>query len=70
MLAADGYRQKRERRLTAKSHVASAALIADLLSMTPHAHRAKPEGQALLARRTSLDITIDVVLRLFSRDGG
>ena len=68
LLNADGYAQISERRVRASAHLASPAIIADLLSMTPHAHRASADGRIALAARAQLDITIDVVLRVFSRD--
>lgn len=39
------------------------AIIADLLAMTPHAHRLSAEGRARLAAVPSLTVTVDVVLR-------
>ncbi len=49
------------------AHLPTAAVIADLLSMTPHAHRATQDGRARLAARASLDITIDVTVRTYTR---
>ena len=43
--------------------VPSAALLADLLSMTPHGHRAPAERKKLLLERSSLALTGEVVLR-------
>lgn len=39
------------------------AAIADLLAMTPHAHRLGEPGRAALAARQSLTVTVDVRLR-------
>lgn len=63
----DAYAPVSESRVRASAHLASSQVIADLLSMTPHAHRATVEGRAALAARSSLDITIDVILRVFRR---
>ena len=65
----DGYSFVDEKRIRASAPLGAASVIADLLSMTPHAHRANAEGRAALAARTELDITIDVVLRVFRRTG-
>ena len=64
---ASGYTQIDEQRVTAREYIARQAAIADLLSMTPHAHRAAAAGRLALAKRTTLDITIDVVLRTFRK---
>ena len=61
------YTQVSERTVRAHAHLATPSIIADLLSMTPHAHRATAAGQAALAERPTLDVTVDVVLRLFRR---
>lgn len=39
--------------------------IADLLAMTPHLYRAKPEGRARAAALTELTVTVDVRLSLY-----
>ena len=44
--------------------------IADLLAMTPHLHRASPEGRARAAALTALELTADVRLTLYTRDDG
>ena len=62
-----GYARIATTPVTAHAHIASQATIADLLSMTPHAHRATASGRAALAARDTLDITIDVSLRVFRR---
>ena len=66
-ITADGYTQVSEHSIHATAHLATPGVIADLLSMTPHAHRANMAGQAALATRATLDVTIDVALRLFRR---
>ncbi len=63
-----GYLQVSERRVLASAHVGSKTAIADLLVMTPHDHRASVAGRAALAERSHLDVTVDVVLRVFRRD--
>ena len=62
-----GYRVTRERTLYCTTLLPSAARIADLLTMTPHAHRAPAAGQAALAGIEILEVSIDVVFRLFRR---
>ncbi len=47
--------------------LADTALIADLLTMTPHAHRATAEGRARLAALPRLELTGDVVFRLLRK---
>ena len=66
--ASDGYRALGERRVKASATLASQGVIADLLAMTPHGHRASAEGRAALAERDRLSITIDVMVRVFGRD--
>lgn len=65
---ADGYTFASEARVRASAHLASPTIIADLLSMTPHAHRASAEGRSALSTRATLDVTIDVTLRMFTRN--
>jgi 23S rRNA (guanine745-N1)-methyltransferase len=62
-----GYRPVAETAVTARAHVATKQAIADLLAMTPHAHRATAEGHARLAAAVSLDVTIDVAVRTYAR---
>jgi 23S rRNA (guanine745-N1)-methyltransferase len=64
---ADGYTFASESPVRAIAHLPSPAIIADLLSMTPHAHRASAEGRTALAARATLDVTVDVTLRVFTR---
>ncbi len=66
-VATDAYTLVSESRHLSVAHVASPALIADLLSMTPHAHRASLAGRSALVARTHLEVTIDVTLRVFRR---
>jgi 23S rRNA (guanine745-N1)-methyltransferase len=61
------YRPIAETAVTARAHVATKQAIADLLAMTPHAHRATAEGHARLAEAPSLDVTIDVAVRTYAR---
>ncbi len=58
-----GYRQSDEERLQYASEIASHAMIQDLLTMTPHAHRLSPAGRQALARYDRLSVTVDVVFR-------
>lgn len=44
-----------------------ADVIADLLAMTPHLYRAKPEGRARAAALTELTVTVDVRLTCWQR---
>ncbi len=53
--------------VTARTHLATPLAIADLLAMTPHAHRATADGRARLAACATLDITIDVEVRAYRR---
>ena len=63
-----GYAEVANERLQFTTTLASPAEIADLLSMTPHAHRANAEGQAALRRLETLAVTGDVVLRVLRRE--
>jgi 23S rRNA (guanine745-N1)-methyltransferase len=56
-----------EATVLSRTHVATPQAIADLLAMTPHAHRATAEGHARLAAVSTLDVTIDVTLRRYAR---
>lgn len=49
------------------TNLQGAALIADLLLMTPHLFRATAEGRARAAALTALDVTVDVRLTCFRR---
>jgi 23S rRNA (guanine745-N1)-methyltransferase len=62
-----GYHPGTEQTLTSRAQLASPAIIADLLSMTPHVHRASADGRARLAAYSRLDITLDVTLRTYIR---
>ncbi len=68
LLAPPGYRAIAAQTVTAKTSLATPAALADLLAMTPHGHRATPDGRARLAACSSLDVTLDVELRTFVRD--
>ncbi len=61
--AAAGYTLESEQTLTFPAHLPDAAAIADLLAMTPHAHRMTDSGRAALAHVTRLAVTCNVVLR-------
>lgn len=52
-----------ERRLTFEGIVGSPGLIADLLAMTPHGHRAPMAGRQALAALPHLKVTADVWIR-------
>lgn len=64
---AAGYRQRDEQRLQFSASLPNAAAISDLLSMTPHGHRAPAVGRAALAALDRLEITGDVVFRVLAR---
>lgn len=65
---AAGYRLEREQTLRCTIALDTPARIADLLAMTPHAHRIGEPGRAALAGLDRLDATIDVALRLLRLD--
>ena len=54
--------------LTYTLELAGAAVIADLLTMTPHLYRASAEGRAKAAALTALSLTVDVRLTRFRRE--
>lgn len=62
-----GFRLDDEQRLSFRVDLSSAAQITELLTMTPHAHRASPEGREALATLTELSVTADVVFRTLRR---
>lgn len=68
IVASADYVQVSERRVVATARLPSQTAIADLLTMTPHDHRASVAGRAALAGRSHLDVTVDVMLRVFRRD--
>lgn len=65
-----GYCLVDEQRLRFKAELTSASEIADLLTMTPHDHRAPLAGREALAKVDRLSVTADVVFRLLRRGGG
>ena len=62
-----GYHLADEQRLQFKAELSSAPLIADLLTMTPHDHRAPQAGREALAKLDRLTVTGDVVFRVLRR---
>lgn len=62
-----GYRLADQQQVKFAAELVGRDQIADLLAMTPHAHRATQAGRDSLATLESLNITGDVVLRLLSR---
>ena len=62
-----GYAPVAESTHLSRAHIATPNAIADLLAMTPHAHRASSEGRTRLVACTTLDVTIDVVIRTYAR---
>ena len=64
---AAGYKLVDEQRLRFGVELTSAAQIADLLTMTPHDHRAPLEGREALARLSQLSVTADVVFQTLLR---
>jgi 23S rRNA (guanine745-N1)-methyltransferase len=61
---AAGYRLQREEGLRYCVTLTSAQTIQDLLTMTPHAHRAPHELRDALAELSTLSVTVDVAFRL------
>jgi 23S rRNA (guanine745-N1)-methyltransferase len=62
-----GYRLVEESRVRFPVALAGQARIADLLTMTPHDHRAPPAGRNALAQLSELAVTGDAVFRLLRR---
>ena len=62
-----GYRMENEQRLQFRFELTSREQIADLLTMTPHNHRAPLTGRLALAERDRLSLTGDVIVRLLRR---
>ena len=65
----EGFVDEATESLKYKACVSSAELIADLLLMTPHMHRATPEGRARVLALSALEITVDVRLAAYRRLG-
>lgn len=65
-----GYRVDDERRVAFQVALASAAAIGDLMTMTPHDHRAPMSGRTALAQLDHLMVTGDVVVRTLRRRSG
>jgi len=65
----DGFVEQVTESLHYRTCVSNAALIADLLLMTPHMHRATPEGRARVLALSELEITVDVRLVAYRRLG-
>ncbi len=63
-----GYHLDDEQRLRFQFELMSAVQIGDLLTMTPHDHRAPPAGREELAQLSQLSVTADVVFRTLRRD--
>ncbi|XOV81004.1 MAG: putative RNA methyltransferase [Aestuariibacter sp.] len=61
-----GFQLYAEDSLTTKSEPMSAACIQDLLVMTPHFFKVKPEKRELIAQLPELTVTIDVRFRLYT----
>jgi 23S rRNA (guanine745-N1)-methyltransferase len=66
---AAGYTLTDEQRIRFVFELPSTAAIADLLSMTPHDHRAPFAGREALARLDQLTLTGDIVFRTLKRSG-
>lgn len=62
-----GYRLVERQQVNFAADLVGREQIADLLAMTPHAHRATQAGRESLAALERLTVTVDVVLRLLSR---
>lgn len=65
----EGFRRVGVDTVRAAIRLDSAAQIADLLTMTPHLYRATAEGRARAAALESLELTVDVSLTRFVREG-
>jgi 23S rRNA (guanine745-N1)-methyltransferase len=64
---ASAYDLLSEQSIRFTAHLPNAQTIQDLLTMTPHAHRITDAGRAKLAAHMTLDVTIDVVLRVVTK---
>ncbi|MBU3698224.1 putative RNA methyltransferase [Dechloromonas sp.] len=64
----EGFVEQATESLRYQACVSDAALIADLLLMTPHMHRATPEGRARVLALSELAITVDVRLVAYRRE--
>ena len=62
-----GYERVDERRITFVNTAVPHERLADVLAMTPHAHRVGERGRRALAELASLDLTIDALLRVYRR---
>jgi hypothetical protein len=57
-----------DEKLNFKIHLTSNSQIQDLLKMTPHSHRINNDGRTRLAAVHDLEVTVDLLLRLFVRE--
>ena len=62
-----GYRLEDERSLAYVRAGLDAATLADVLAMTPHAHRARAGARETIASRAATDLTVDVTVRTYRR---
>lgn len=67
--AAAGYREIKATWLQFKTRLATPQMIGDLVGMTPHAHRMSADGRVALATYQHLTVTINVVARMFQKQG-
>lgn len=62
-----GFSLKSSDSLTFKERLSDVEQIKNLLLMTPHFYRASKEGREAAAELTELDLTVDVVFRVFEK---
>jgi len=65
-----GFSLKSSDSLTFREKLSDIEQIQNLLVMTPHFYRASKEGREAAAGLTELDITVDVVFRVFEKNSG
>jgi 23S rRNA (guanine745-N1)-methyltransferase len=66
----EGYDLETQTTQRFQAQLATPQAIQDLLAMTPHAHRITQAGRDALAQRSTLTVTVDVILSLFKRGSG
>ena len=62
-----GFSLKNSESLTFEEKLSEVVQIKNLLLMTPHFYRASKEGRQAAAELTELDLTVDVVFRVFEK---
>lgn len=61
----DGFKLVEEDEVSYRFHLSSADEIQDLLTMTPHGHRAPAEGKARVVQLSELELTAEVFVRVY-----